>query len=91
MKLIAESEGATLQDSVRLVVYVTDMFRFRPLVNRCRRFKRLFWGELIRHQQWLDRRGSPGWSAPSRCEREFPGRLWPLHGVWFLLSRATTY
>ena len=34
MKLIAESEGATLQDAVRLVVYVTDMFRFRPLVNK---------------------------------------------------------
>jgi enamine deaminase RidA (YjgF/YER057c/UK114 family) len=33
MKLIAESEGATLQDATRLVVYVTDMFRYRPLVN----------------------------------------------------------
>src|SRR6185295_11582378 len=28
MKLIAESEGATLRDAVRLVVYVTDMFRY---------------------------------------------------------------
>jgi 2-iminobutanoate/2-iminopropanoate deaminase len=34
MKLIAESEGATLRDAVRLVVYVTDMYRFRPLVNK---------------------------------------------------------
>ena len=34
MKLIAASEGATLQDAVRLVVYVTDMARFRPLVNK---------------------------------------------------------
>src|SRR5579883_1125133 len=34
MKLIAESEGATLHDAVRLVVYVPDMFRFRPLVNK---------------------------------------------------------
>ena len=34
MKLIAESEGATLQDAVRLVVYVTDMYRYRPLVNK---------------------------------------------------------
>jgi enamine deaminase RidA (YjgF/YER057c/UK114 family) len=34
MKLIAESEGTTLQDAVRLVVYVTDMFRFRPIVNK---------------------------------------------------------
>ena len=34
MKLIAESEGATLRDCVRIVVYVTDMFRFQPLVNK---------------------------------------------------------
>jgi enamine deaminase RidA (YjgF/YER057c/UK114 family) len=33
MKLIAES-GASLRDCVRIVVYVTDMFRFRPLVNK---------------------------------------------------------
>jgi len=33
MKLIAESEGATLRDAVRIVVYVTDMVRLRPLVN----------------------------------------------------------
>jgi enamine deaminase RidA (YjgF/YER057c/UK114 family) len=34
MKLIAQSEGATLRDAVRLVVYVTDMFRYRPIVNK---------------------------------------------------------
>jgi 2-iminobutanoate/2-iminopropanoate deaminase len=34
MKLVAESEGATLRDAVRLVVYVTDMFRHRPVVNK---------------------------------------------------------
>src|SRR6478735_7759739 len=34
MKRIAESEGASLRDCVRIVVYVTDMFRFRPLVNK---------------------------------------------------------
>ena len=34
MKMIAESEGASLRDAVRIVVYVTDMFRFRPLVNK---------------------------------------------------------
>jgi 2-iminobutanoate/2-iminopropanoate deaminase len=32
--LIAESEGATLRDCVRLVLYVTDMFRFRPIPNK---------------------------------------------------------
>ena len=34
MTLIAESEGASLKDAVRLVVYVNDMFRFRPIVNK---------------------------------------------------------
>jgi len=34
MKHIAESEGAPLREAVRLVVYVTDMFRFRPIVNK---------------------------------------------------------
>ncbi len=34
MKLIAASEGATLADCVRIVVYVTDMARLRPLVNK---------------------------------------------------------
>ncbi len=34
MKLIAASEGATLRDATRLVVYVTDMFRYRPIVNK---------------------------------------------------------
>jgi 2-iminobutanoate/2-iminopropanoate deaminase len=34
MRMIAESEGASLRDCVRIVVYVTDMFRCRPLVNK---------------------------------------------------------
>ncbi|HEY7230778.1 MAG TPA: RidA family protein [Pseudolabrys sp.] len=34
MKLIAESEGASLADCVRLTVFVTDMGRLRPLVNK---------------------------------------------------------
>ena len=34
MKLIAESEGASLRDCVRTVVYVTDMYRYRPIVNK---------------------------------------------------------
>jgi 2-iminobutanoate/2-iminopropanoate deaminase len=33
MKAIAETEGAGLRDAVRLVVYVTDMYRYRPIVN----------------------------------------------------------
>lgn len=34
MQQIAKSEGASLSDAVRLVVYVTDMNRIRPLVNK---------------------------------------------------------
>ena len=41
MEAIAESEGAGLSDCVRLVVYVTDMARLRPLVNR---IQQEFWG-----------------------------------------------
>ena len=34
MKLIAASEGAGLSECVRLTVFVTDMSRLRPLVNK---------------------------------------------------------
>jgi enamine deaminase RidA (YjgF/YER057c/UK114 family) len=34
MKAIAESEGAALSDCVRLTVFVTDMGRLRPIVNK---------------------------------------------------------
>ena len=42
MKLIAESEGASLREAVRLVVYVSDMYRFRPMVNKV---QAELWGE----------------------------------------------
>jgi 2-iminobutanoate/2-iminopropanoate deaminase len=42
MELIAASEGATLADAVRLVVYVTDMARHRALVNRV---QQELWGQ----------------------------------------------
>ena len=34
LKLIAESEGATLQDCVRVTVYVSDLRRLAPLVSK---------------------------------------------------------
>lgn len=34
MKHVAESQGTSLQNAVRLVVYVTDMYRFRPIANK---------------------------------------------------------
>ena len=33
LKLIAGSEGASLQDCVRLTVYVSDLHRFAPMVD----------------------------------------------------------
>jgi enamine deaminase RidA (YjgF/YER057c/UK114 family) len=34
MKQVAEAEGATLQDAVRLTIYVSDVVKYRPLVNK---------------------------------------------------------
>jgi len=34
MKHIVESQGVPLQDCVRIVVYTTDMYRYRPLANK---------------------------------------------------------
>ncbi len=42
MQRIARSDGARLSDAVRLVVYVTDMARHRPLVNK---IQEELWGE----------------------------------------------
>jgi 2-iminobutanoate/2-iminopropanoate deaminase len=41
MKTIVEAAGGTLRNTVRLVVYVTDMDRYRPLVNK---IQEEFWG-----------------------------------------------
>ena len=34
IKLIAQSEGASLQDCVRITVYVSDLRRFAPMVDK---------------------------------------------------------
>jgi 2-iminobutanoate/2-iminopropanoate deaminase len=34
MQTVAAAAGGTLRDAVRLVVYVTDMDRYRPIVNQ---------------------------------------------------------
>jgi 2-iminobutanoate/2-iminopropanoate deaminase len=41
MKTIVAAGGGRLRDAVRLVVYVTDMDRYRPMVNR---IQEEFWG-----------------------------------------------
>ena len=41
MKTVAAAAGGGLCDAVRLVVYVTDMDRYRPLVNK---IPEEFWG-----------------------------------------------
>jgi len=47
MQHIASSEGAALTDAVRLVVYVTDMTRHRPIVNK------------VQEELWADRPHPP--------------------------------
>jgi 2-iminobutanoate/2-iminopropanoate deaminase len=42
MKTIIERAGGGLRDAVRLVVYVTDMHRYRPLVNQ---IQQELWGD----------------------------------------------
>lgn len=42
MKHIVESAGGDLADTLRLVVYVTDMYRFRPLANKV---QKELWGD----------------------------------------------
>jgi 2-iminobutanoate/2-iminopropanoate deaminase len=34
IRLIAQSEGASLQDCVRLTVYISDLYRFAPMVDK---------------------------------------------------------
>ena len=34
LKLIAQSEGASLQDCVRITVYVSDLHRYAPMVDK---------------------------------------------------------
>jgi enamine deaminase RidA (YjgF/YER057c/UK114 family) len=41
MKTIVAAAGGSLRNTVRLVVYVTDMDRYRPLVNK---IQEEFWG-----------------------------------------------
>ena len=42
MKTIIEAAGGSLRNAVRLVVYVTNMDRYRPLVNK---IQEEFWGD----------------------------------------------
>src|SRR6266478_4095230 len=42
IKLAAQSEGASLQDCVRLTVYVSDLHRFSPMVDKA---QAEFWGK----------------------------------------------
>ena len=42
MKHIVESAGGDLANTLRLVVYVTDMYRFRPLANKV---QKELWGD----------------------------------------------
>ena len=42
MRHIAESQGASLHDCLRIVVYATDMYRYRPIANQV---QQELWGD----------------------------------------------
>jgi len=42
MRRIAESQGANLQDCLRIVVYTTDMYRYRQIANQ---IQQELWGD----------------------------------------------
>lgn len=44
MKQVAEAEGATLQDAVRLTIYVSDVVKYRAMVNKVQQDEAL-WGK----------------------------------------------
>ena len=52
IRLIAQSEGASLQDCVRLTVYVSDLHRYAPMVDKA---QEELWGRRAR------------WSRSSAC------------------------
>jgi 2-iminobutanoate/2-iminopropanoate deaminase len=72
MKLIAESEGATLRDCVRIVVYTTDMYRFRPIANKV---QEELWGKGPYPRV-------PSWKSIASIRTTF----WKLRGPSSLLS-----
>jgi 2-iminobutanoate/2-iminopropanoate deaminase len=51
IRLIAQSEGASLQDCVRLTVYVSDLHRYAPMVDKAPRtmveVQRLFDDDIV--------------------------------------------
>ena len=97
MKQIAESEGAALQDAVRLVVFVTDMYGFRPLVNKVQselwgqgpypprtiiEVDRLNQDDIVEVGELFTRRASGRRAAPRRpVNRPARSRIWPRSSV----------
>lgn len=44
VKQVVEAQGATLQDAVRLTIYVSDVVKYRPMVNKVQEDEAL-WGK----------------------------------------------
>ena len=93
LKLIAQSEGATLQDCVRITVYVSDLQRLAPLRERitdlCVAFGALQKGYRRRDQSRQSRSTSRVWGEVSRlisCRRRGANRR-PVHLHWKFATR----
>ena len=69
MKSIVEAAGGTLRNAVRLVVYVTDMHRYRPVVNKVQ--EEIWAGRPIRRARSSRSPGSVRMTSPRLRERSF--------------------
>src|ERR1700687_4525941 len=56
IRLIAQSEGASLQDCVRLTVYISDLYRFAPMVEKA---QAELWGKPPYPPRWRRLRSAP--------------------------------
>jgi len=81
MQTIAESEGAKLTDCVRLTVFVTDMNRLRPVVNKVQ--QELWGGGPIRRAPSWRSRGLTR-TTFSRSKAPFTPRKRPDSGEFLL-------
>ncbi len=75
MKTIVEAAGGTLRNTVRLVVYVTDVDRYRPLVNE---IQEDLWAGRPQHRVARGRvAAGDRWHRDPGAQRQAQGRARP--------------
>ena len=71
LKLIAESEGASLTDCVRLTVYVSDLHRYAPMVDKA---QAELWGKPPYPPRTMSRSSGCSTTTSSRSTAPFSPR-----------------